>query len=52
MVLVDVTASVTISLVPVEVSAEVVVLHAVRPRLVGVVLIDLLLDGGRLLRVG
>jgi hypothetical protein len=45
MALVDVTVGVAVSLVLVEVGAEVAVPCAVHPRLVGVVLIDLLLDG-------
>jgi hypothetical protein len=45
-VLVDVAAGVACTSIPVEVGAEVVVPHAVHPRLVRVVLIDLLLYGG------
>jgi xanthine/uracil/vitamin C permease (AzgA family) len=46
MALVNVTASVKVSPVLVEVGMEVVVLRAIRPRLVRVVSIDLLLNGG------
>jgi hypothetical protein len=45
-VMVDVAAGVACTSVLVEVGAEVAVPHIVRLRLVGVVLVDLLLDGG------
>jgi hypothetical protein len=44
--LVDVATGVVCTYVLVKVGAEVAVPHAVRPRLVGVVLVDLLLNGG------
>jgi hypothetical protein len=44
--LVDVVAGVACTFVLVEVGAEVAVPHVVHLRLVGVVLVDLLLDGG------
>jgi hypothetical protein len=46
MALIDVITGVAVSPVLVEVGAEVAVPRVVRPRLVGVVLIDLLLNGG------
>jgi hypothetical protein len=46
MALINVAASVAAMPVLVEVGAKVAVSHAVRPRLVGVVLVELLLDGG------
>jgi hypothetical protein len=52
MALDDVTTGVAVSPVLAEVGAEVAVPCVVRPRLVGVVLINILLDGARLLRAG
>jgi hypothetical protein len=46
MTLIDVTAGVAVSPILVKVGAEVVVLRVVRSSLVGVVLVDLLLNGG------
>jgi hypothetical protein len=47
MALVDVVMGVVGAPVLVEVGMEVAVLCSIHPRLVGVVLIDLLLDGGK-----
>jgi hypothetical protein len=44
--LIDVATSVAATPVLVEVGAEVAISRVIRPRMVGVVLVDLLLDGG------
>jgi hypothetical protein len=51
MALVDVTAGVVALPILIEVGAEVAVPRAIHLRLVGDVLVDLLLDAGRLLRL-
>jgi hypothetical protein len=44
--LVDIAAGIAATPILIKVGAEVAILGTVRPRLLGVVLIDLLLDGG------